>query len=81
MDALDSILYEDKFNAKLKANLEMDKDKRKRRLAAIDAREKSVNVRPCYRNFIDKLEIPTDVPVSPMCGNTLPSVRLFGSKF
>ena len=77
MGAIEDILEEDRFEARLRANTALDPVSRKRRLAYLESKARQWNV-PVPREDVP-LEGETDIPVSPSAGSVLPSVRMFGS--
>ena len=76
MDALREIAEEEMFQARLKENTEMPPEEKRRRLRKLEQRAKRP-ARAVIENGqrFDRMEYPTDVPVSPWYGNTLPSRR------
>lgn len=76
MGAIEDILEEDRFEARLRANTALDPVSRKRRLAYLESKARRQS------GLVPREEIPlefeTDIPVIPPAGSVLPSVRMFG---
>jgi hypothetical protein len=74
-------LSDEAFNRRLAANMRMTTEQKARRLAVVDKMANKPVLADIGRGErFDELDFPTDLPITPECGDELPSVRFFGGR-